>query len=298
MVKLGIIGLGRWGRILLENLNPMSEIVYACSTGGSQGRHWLNTRYPHVRWTPHYDRVVDDTEIDGVVIATPPGTHADLALRAIQARKHVLVEKPMAQDSSMAWKVRARARESNCLLLVGHTFCYDEPFRVLCDTVTRDPAVNARFEWQKYGTFEESLLWNLLPHDVALALELFNCDPSGMSVVRGKPSTAWCDSCHVELDFGSERHATITVDRMSGYRRKRVSVTTESGAMYRLESGKLLRYSERREECVSYARRSSLARELSYFVRGVEMGAGARCEDGSLGLKVVEVLVQLAADGR
>ena len=95
--KIAVLGAGYWGINHVRNYNELGALAAVCDTSrGSLDE--IAARYPGVRAEPDLDRVLADESIDGVVIATPAETHYTLARRAIDAGKHVLVEKPLALD--------------------------------------------------------------------------------------------------------------------------------------------------------------------------------------------------------
>lgn len=104
MVTIGIIGCGYWGPNLVRNFSGIPgarvKTVSDLRTGRLEG---ITQNYPGISTTTEFQQVIDDTEIDAVVIATPVETHFALAEAALRAGKHVFVEKPLTRDSAEAW---------------------------------------------------------------------------------------------------------------------------------------------------------------------------------------------------
>src|SRR5436305_10456824 len=99
-VGVAVVGLGYWGPNLLRVLadNPDVEVRWICDLDRDRLTKFKR-RYPAARVTTRLDRVLDDHQVDGVIIATPVYTHYELAARALAAGKHVFVEKPLAPSS-------------------------------------------------------------------------------------------------------------------------------------------------------------------------------------------------------
>ena len=98
MIKVGVIGYGYWGPNLVRNFMeaPGSHVASRLRSSKSERRDLLHARYPTIKTLQHCDDCFDDPSIDAVVIATPVSSHFDLAMAALKADKHVLVEKPLA----------------------------------------------------------------------------------------------------------------------------------------------------------------------------------------------------------
>ena len=99
MVKVGVIGLGYWGPKLARNFHelPDAELAWVCDLCADRLAHVVSL-YPGVRATGDYREMLA-SDVDAVVIATPVSTHHALAMEALRAGKHVLVEKPLAAIS-------------------------------------------------------------------------------------------------------------------------------------------------------------------------------------------------------
>ena len=98
-VTVGMVGLGGWGKNLLRNFAalPDADLRWACDADEGR-RAAYQASYPATQFTADLDDVLADPEVDAVVLATPVPTHHELARRAMEAGKHVMVEKPMALE--------------------------------------------------------------------------------------------------------------------------------------------------------------------------------------------------------
>src|ERR671933_1407012 len=117
-IRVGVIGYGYWGPNLVRNFAEIGgSRVVAVSDLSTQRLAEVRGRYPSVKTTTDYRDLLSDTSIDAVVIATPVRTHADLALEALRAGKHVLVEKPLAASLEEARELLRLASDRSLLAM-------------------------------------------------------------------------------------------------------------------------------------------------------------------------------------
>src|SRR5512135_2362240 len=99
MIGIGVIGYGYWGPNLVRNIVEMSGAsLVGVSDLRQEQLNLVKARYPGVKTTTNYLEMLSDPAIDAIVIATPVSTHYQLAMQALQAGKHVLVEKPLVDS--------------------------------------------------------------------------------------------------------------------------------------------------------------------------------------------------------
>src|SRR5204862_7768848 len=120
-VRVGMVGLGRWGRHLLRNFAtlPGSDLRWCCDPDPDVLAQHAPT-YPAARPTASYEDLLGDTELEAVVLATPVPTHHALARHALEAGKHVFVEKPMTFNASEARDLRDLVQRLGGALMVRH----------------------------------------------------------------------------------------------------------------------------------------------------------------------------------
>ena len=120
MIRIGVIGYGYWGPNLVRNFVETSETQVIAVADMRQDRlELVQCRYPGVEVTKDYRDILKHPKIDAVAISTPVSTHFPLALEALQAGKHVLVEKPMTTTSQEAMRLIDEAsREISCSWLI------------------------------------------------------------------------------------------------------------------------------------------------------------------------------------
>lgn len=125
-LSIGVIGCGHWGpnHIRVFNEHARSRVVM-CADFSEDRLVQMTRRFPAVRTTTSAQDIFDNSDIDAVVIATPTGTHAALAIEAMRSGKHVLVEKPLCTTAEELALVEKCAIETNRTLMVGHVFLFN-----------------------------------------------------------------------------------------------------------------------------------------------------------------------------
>jgi predicted dehydrogenase len=186
-IGIAVIGYGYWGPNLARNVQDSSEteLLYVCDL--SEDLHQLvRKRHPYSKATKSIDEVVGDEKVDAVLLATPPHTHCELALKALRAGKNVMVEKPFAETSADGQKMLAEARAQDLVLMVDHTFPYTGAVRKL-KTLTASGELGELFYYDSVrinlGLFQRdvNVLWDLAVHDLAILDHLTEIRPTAVS---------------------------------------------------------------------------------------------------------------------
>ena len=187
--KVAVLGAGAWGMNLIRNLHALEALEVVCDINHERLDE-VRRKYPQVKVTPSPDEVFKNDCIQGVVIATPAATHTELALRALEVGKDVLVEKPMALSVKDGEKIVEEAERRGCVLMVGHVLEYHPAILRLRELLSE--GVLGRLEYiysnrLNFGKFrrEENALWSFAPHDVALLLRLVGEMPQEVSAHGG-----------------------------------------------------------------------------------------------------------------
>jgi predicted dehydrogenase len=154
----------------------------------TERRDYVRGLYPAVRVTDNVEEVMLDPGIDAVVIATPVATHFDLAMRALAAGKHILVEKPMARSVAEVDAIGKCAAEKNLVAMVGHTFLFNSAVRYVKKLIDAGELGDVRYIYSQrlnLGKIRSDVdsLWNLAPHDISI-IQYWLGDPKPLSVVR------------------------------------------------------------------------------------------------------------------
>jgi predicted dehydrogenase len=184
VTQIGLVGLGYWGPHLARNFDDLAELRWLCELL-PELRERFGARYPDARTTDQYEELLDDPVLDAVVIATPAVTHYELAKRALEGGKHVLVEKPPALNATEAEDLAATAEERGLVLMPGHLLLYHpavHAVKELVDSGALGEVLCVYSNRQNLGRIrtDENALWSLGVHDLSVVLHLLDEEPSEM----------------------------------------------------------------------------------------------------------------------
>lgn len=173
-IGLAVVGAGYWGPNLVRNAQqtPALRLRYLCDLDVDRAHRVLGD-YSTVRVSGSLDEVLDDPEVHAVAIATPAGTHLKVALQALEAGKHVLVEKPLAANFAEGRQLVDAAEERGLVLMLDHTYCYTPAVRRLRELVRGGELGDVQYLDSvriNLGLVQPDVdvLWDLAPHDLSV----------------------------------------------------------------------------------------------------------------------------------
>jgi predicted dehydrogenase len=310
-----VVGLGYWGPNLARNFDRLDgvELAWLCDASdralGAQAR-----AFPSARTSNDLGDLLEDDRLDAIAVATPVSTHAAVAQRVLEAGKHCLVEKPLAQSVDDAERVLEAARDADRVLMVGHLLEYHPGVEKLGQLIESGELGEIRYVYSNRLNLgklraDENALWSLGAHDVSVILRLageepVECRALGESYVNAGvedvvfcflrfPSglvahmhLSWLDP-HKERRFtvvGSRRMATfddMELERKVSVYDKGFDEDYSSYGEYIARSGDIFSPRVSNEE--------PLRIECRHFVERVKDGGEPR-SGGEAGLRVVRVL--------
>jgi predicted dehydrogenase len=219
MIKLGVIGYGYWGPNLVRNfMEAQGSTVVAVCDLRPERLAVVQNRYPSIRTLTKWQDLLNDSEIDALAIATPVSSHFELAMAALNANKHVLVEKPLASTCEQAIKLIDEAARRKRVLMVDHTFVYTGAVRKIRELI----ASNALGEIYYYdavrvnlGLFQHdvNVIWDLAIHDLSiidyvLPSRAVAVSATGISNIPGQPENV----AYITLFFADPQIAHVHVN--------------------------------------------------------------------------------------
>ncbi len=204
-LSIGVLGAGEWGPNLLRAFHERSDcrVTWVCDRDPSR-LDWVRPRFPQVDALHDFQKALTRSDTDAVAICTPTESHYRLCRQALEAGKHVFVEKPMACSYADAKALVALAARLGRKLMVGHVFLFHPGIRavheLLQEGVLGEPLYYAS-ERSHFGPVRDdvSVLWDLAPHDLAVMRLLFPESPirakaHGLSLLPGGPAdAAWME---------------------------------------------------------------------------------------------------------
>ncbi|MFP6643860.1 MAG: Gfo/Idh/MocA family oxidoreductase, partial [Candidatus Latescibacterota bacterium] len=138
MVGIGVIGFGYWGPNLVRNVAslPEAQLRVVCDRSADRLLE-VGRLYPGVDLVDSVVDVLNRSDIDAVILATPADTHFDLARRVLESGRAVFVEKPLARSASECEQLIELAAQKDLVLMVGHTFEYNAAVEYVDDLISR-----------------------------------------------------------------------------------------------------------------------------------------------------------------
>jgi predicted dehydrogenase len=221
-VGVGVIGYGYWGPNLARNLanHPGMRLVGISDLNVAR-LATCSRLYPNVFTTTDCSELIASPWIDAIVIATPVHTHHDMALAALKAGKHVLVEKPLCQASAQARRLIDEASRRDRVLMVDHTFLYTPAVEKIRELIQQD-AIGEVYYYDSIrsslGLFQSdvNVIWDLAVHDVSIVQYILDSEPVAVSAtatnhIDGSPE----NMAHITLFFPHNFVAHISVNWLS-----------------------------------------------------------------------------------
>ena len=187
MIHAGLIGYGYWGPNLARNLAETDGLcLQAIADARDDARAQAARRHPGVAVVADAAQLIARADIDAVVIATPLATHHALATAAIDAGKHVLVEKPLAGSRRQAEELGELAAKRGVRLMVDHTFVYTGAVRAMRSMIERGDLGELLYLDSvrvNLGLFQQdsNVIWDLATHDLAIMDYLVDARPIAVS---------------------------------------------------------------------------------------------------------------------
>ncbi len=190
-IGVAVIGAGHWGPNLIRNFeNPPHSRVIAVVDRDQGRRAQVGQRFAQIRVTDAAEGVFSDPAVQAVVIATPTSTHFGLARAALQAGKHVLVEKPITASAAEADELVALAATRQRVLMVGHVFIYNQAVqrvRAIIESGDLGRLYHISMVRTNLGPIrmDVNAAWDLAAHDISIANHWLQATPESVSAVGG-----------------------------------------------------------------------------------------------------------------
>jgi predicted dehydrogenase len=187
-IRLGQVGVGYWGRNLLRNFRSTKgcEVVAVCDSDPVI-RDRISTADPEVDVLEDFDGLISRADVDAIVVATQTPDHFAMSLGALNAGKHVFVEKPMARTSAEAAQLKRTAEERGLTLMTGHLLLYHPAFEYVASLIDRGDLGRVFYMYSTRVNLgivrsDENALESLMPHDFSVALRMLGGSPHGIAV--------------------------------------------------------------------------------------------------------------------
>lgn len=321
MIRIGVIGYGYWGPNIVRNFveAPGAQVVGVSDLRPDRLK-LVQTRHPGALVTQNHRELIESPDVDAIAIATPVSTHYELALAALRAGKHVLVEKPLTASAEQALRLIEAAQKAGRVLMVDHTFVYTAAVRKMRDLV-EDGSVGDVYYYDStrvnLGLFQHdvNVIWDLAVHDLSIMDHVLPRRPvavstTGLAHVPGRSEniaflTLFYDApliAHIHVNWLAPVKIRRTL--LGGSKKMIVYDDTEQSEKIKIyDRGITLNPKQTKEEVyelmVGYRAgdmhapnldvTEALRIEATHFVKCIEEGK-APMTDGAAGLRVVQIL--------
>jgi predicted dehydrogenase len=216
VLNVGVVGCGYWGPNLVRNFrqSPECNLKVLCDASESRLNH-MRRLYPDLGTTTKFEDLLNDSEIDAVVIATPVRFHYTMAKAALSAGKHVFIEKPMARTEAEAAELVSMAEQQGLILMIGHTFLFSPAVRRMKEIISAGDIGEVQYIAARrlnLGLFQKDInvAWDLAPHDISILLHLLDELPQSVSCQGSSHVTKGIeDVTMMHLNFRKNRCAFI-----------------------------------------------------------------------------------------
>lgn len=231
-VSVAVVGCGHWGKNLVRNFAELGNLAAIADPSQEvAGRMSINHGVPAMT----FEEILESDNVDGVVIASPAVLHAELCIQALEAGKHVFVEKPLALTLEDGRMVVATAEKAGRTLMVGHLLQYHPAFLALIEQVRSGRIGRLQYLYSNRLNLgkirrEENVFWSFAPHDISMILALTDEMPKAVAA-HGSAflHKSIPDSTITHLQFESGVAAHIFVSWLHPFKEQKLVVVGDEG---------------------------------------------------------------------
>jgi len=307
--NIAVVGCGHWGKNLVRNFAELCSLVAVCDPNTALAKNYAK-QYKVENLS--FSEIINDPRIEGVVLAVPAPLHASLAIQAMNAGKHVYVEKPLAMNQKEAKQMIDTSKDQGVQLMVGHLLQYHPVFIAVRELVAVGKLGGLSYIYSNRLSFgkvrsEEDVIWSFAPHDISMILSLTGQEPES---VRTESSCILQsnipDTATVHMEFNSGLKAHVFVSWLHPYKEQKLIVVGESAmvvfddtqpwdqklALYQYITditGEAPSIEKSNVEYIDVAQSEPLKNECQHFIDVVN-GHRNPLTDGDEGLRVLNVL--------
>jgi len=234
-MRLGLVGAGRWGSRYITTCDGLEGVQLALVA--SRNPATAQRAPPGCEVVEDWHSALEPRRLDGLILATPPAAHFEMALACVRTGLPVLVEKPLTLDHGQAQRLERAASDFDCLVMVDHTHLFSSAYEELKARARElEGPLRVRGMGGNNGPFraDVSALWDWGPHDLSMTLDLLALPPvaaSARAISVGEPQEPGKMVIHAELGFPDGAHAELTFGNLMKARRRIFEVHGVNGAL-------------------------------------------------------------------
>lgn len=300
---VAVCGCGIWGRNIVRNFYNLGTLHTVCDID-DENLKMVEAQYDGTNITKSFDEVLQNPQIKAVCVVTPSHTHFNLVKKALEAGKHVYVEKPISTVASEAKKLKELADGKGLILMVGHLLLYHPAVNRLKMLVADGVLGKIKYVQSdrlniNYFKNDRSVMWDLAPHDVSMIAHILGLNP-----VKVLNATGCCaeyeniyDITHLTLQFENDVIAHVSDSWIHPQKRVTLLVRGEKATAIlddTLLENKLQVFDNKTPaqqsiEVFDYLEIEPLKLECQHFIKSIETGKKPR-SDGENGFMTVKIL--------
>lgn len=307
--NIAVIGCGHWGKNLVRNFAELGALAAVCDPNDQLAQSYAEQ---YSVGNLSFAAILASPTIEGIVLAVPAPLHSSMAIEAMNAGKHVYVEKPLAMNRIEAEAMIASAKKNGVQLMVGHLLQYHPVFMAVRELVESEELGSLSYVYSNRLSFgkvrsEEDVIWSFAPHDISMILSLTGQEPE---IVRTESSCVLqpdiADTAIVHMEFKSALKAHVSVSWLHPFKEQKLVVVGKDGmavfddtkpwneklALYRhvvQATGGLPSLEKAEVEYLEVPQSEPLRNECQHFLNVVS-GNIKPLTDGNEGLSVLKVL--------
>ena len=218
MIGIGIIGCGYWGPNHIRNFQSNKRSQVLAFTDTNEERLKKSTEmFPDIDPIPSVDQLLDRKDITAVVVATPTATHYNIVKKCLTRDKDVLCEKPLTLHIHESEELAALAQKRNRILMVGHTFLYNDGIKALKEYIKQGEIGTPQYIHLRRTNLgpirnDVNVVYDLASHDIYIANYLLDAEPARVTAHGGtylQPGLE--DVAFITLEYPDNRLANIHV---------------------------------------------------------------------------------------
>jgi len=232
--NIAVVGCGYWGKNIIRNFSELGSLYAVCDNNIKIASKYSNT---YLVKNLTFDEIINDKNVEGVVLTVPAELHAKMAINAMNKKKHLFVEKPLALNVSDAKLMIETAKKNNVKLMVGHLLQYHPIFQNIKKLV-HDGKIgkleyisSSRLSFGRVRT-EEDIIWSFAPHDISMILSLAAQKPLSINAnLKYLLQNNLADIANIYLEFSSGLKSSISVSWVHPYKEVKLMIVGSSAML-------------------------------------------------------------------
>lgn len=295
-MKLGVVGVGYWGKKHVHDYLELGVKPIVADLK-EENLEYFKNKYG-LKVTEDYRDILEDPEVEGVSICTPNQTHYTICKEALNADKHVLLEKPMTLDSREAMELVKVAAHKKRVLAVGHVFRFNNALRKIKEMLRANAfgeVYIVKLAWTNLEPMFEDrdILFDLAPHPFDIVHFLFEKYPTEISCIggayrrKGGEEAAYIN-CKINSTIVNLEISWITPLK----NRSLIIVGEKISAFVDCLAQKIEVFgnAEKKTETLPITSSNPLREELKNFLDCIENDNVTSIADGEVGVKIIKMI--------